>query len=612
MPRFKIPIYILFITGLIATSCSTKTAETTNALHPVYCNPINLNYNVQYAKRPRPEWKDKGIMVREGADPTIVLFKDKYYLFSSVSDCYWSSDNLTEWGPITPTDTVNLPIIFNYAPTVVVINDKMYLKDGNGDGCVYSTESPDDPNSWKPMQNKGWLRPDSQFFLDDDGRLWNVYGCSPTGYLHIQEMDIETFTVIGKTYSFYMPDVNNRGWERGNRDSRGNNENESHGWVEGGQLFKHNGKYYFVYSLPDLSNAYANGVYVADDILGPYTYQQHNPVTQKLTGFASGAAHGQIFKDKYDNWWTLTCQSVWAYDRFERRIGLFPTFIDDDGTLHTDTYLGDYPTFVPQHTLNDKEHLWAGMNLISHNKSLTASSVLKGHEPLFCVDEKIDTWWSAKTSDKGEWIKIDLFEPHVIQGIQVNFAEQDLTMLIEEGACMKYFIEGSNDNKKWEMLLDKSENTKDVPHDFSSINNDKSFRYVKITNIYTPYGGKFALRGLRIFGHGLEKSPAISPRFTVKRNNNDPRQASVNWEEVADADGYIIRYGINKNKLYNNNVVYRVNSYDIRSLDRETDYYITIESFNENGVTRGKEIKFIPSNTKGLGVKMIEAESIKP
>ena len=39
-------------------------------------------------------------------------------------------------------------------------------------------------------------------------------------------------------------------------------------------------------------NVYADGVYVADYPMGPYTYQKHNPVSYKPGGYMNGAGHG--------------------------------------------------------------------------------------------------------------------------------------------------------------------------------------------------------------------------------------------------------------------------------------------------------------------------------
>ena len=49
---------------------------------------------------------------------------------------------------------------------------------------------------------------------------------------------------------------------------------------------KHNGKYYFQYGAPGTEfKVYADGVYVSDSPLGPFTYQQHNPMSYKPGGF---------------------------------------------------------------------------------------------------------------------------------------------------------------------------------------------------------------------------------------------------------------------------------------------------------------------------------------
>src|SRR3712207_4075913 len=77
------------------------------------CNPLNLNYRFALFGRP----------AREGADPTVVLFKSKYYLFVSKSGGYWSSDDLINWSFITSAD---LPWE-DYAPTAVVMKDTLYF-----------------------------------------------------------------------------------------------------------------------------------------------------------------------------------------------------------------------------------------------------------------------------------------------------------------------------------------------------------------------------------------------------------------------------------------------------------------------------------------------------
>src|ERR1051325_9179018 len=78
-----------------------------------YCNPIALPYRFQLSEASR----------REAADPTVITHRGEYWLFPSKSGGYWHSRDLLHWSFVEPT---GYPIE-NYAPTVVVINERVYL-----------------------------------------------------------------------------------------------------------------------------------------------------------------------------------------------------------------------------------------------------------------------------------------------------------------------------------------------------------------------------------------------------------------------------------------------------------------------------------------------------
>ena len=83
----------------------------------------------------------------------------------------------------------------------------------------------------------------------------------------------------GETKELFNLDMPKHGWER-----FGENHTDTvlGGYIEGPWLTKHNGKYYMQYGAPGTEfNVYADGVYVADHPMGPYTYQKHNPVSYK-------------------------------------------------------------------------------------------------------------------------------------------------------------------------------------------------------------------------------------------------------------------------------------------------------------------------------------------
>jgi xylan 1,4-beta-xylosidase len=84
------------------------------------------------------------------------------------------------------------------------------------------------------------------------------------------------------------------GWERFGM----NNDDETtlRPFIEGAYMTKHDNRYYLQYGGPGTEfKVYADGVYVGDNPLGPFTYQRHNPMCYKPGGFVEGAGHGGHF-----------------------------------------------------------------------------------------------------------------------------------------------------------------------------------------------------------------------------------------------------------------------------------------------------------------------------
>ena len=63
-----------------------------NAQQKTYCNPINIDYG--YC--PIPNFVTQG-KHRATADPVIVNFKGKFFLFSTNQWGYWWSDDMSDW-----------------------------------------------------------------------------------------------------------------------------------------------------------------------------------------------------------------------------------------------------------------------------------------------------------------------------------------------------------------------------------------------------------------------------------------------------------------------------------------------------------------------------------
>jgi xylan 1,4-beta-xylosidase len=220
------------------------------------------------------------------------------------------------------------------------------------------------------------------------------------------------------------------------------------------------------------------------------------------------------------------------------------------------------------------------------------SSTLGSYYPNNAVDENIKTYWSANSSNKGEWIKTDLGAISTVNAIQLNYADQDVDSSFlgkSLNVFHQYRIYQSNDGKKWQLLVDKSQNKTDVPHDYIELSKPARTRYLKLENIHMPTG-KFAISGFRAFGKGPGNIPDTVKSFIVLRTENDKRSAWIKWSPVNNAYAYNIYMGTAPGKLYNNIMIYNANEYYYKGMDRTKPYYFQIEAINENGVSQRTKV----------------------
>ena len=366
-------------------------------------------------------------------------------------------------------------------------------------------------------------------------------------------------------------------------------------FMEGAWLSKYKGKYYLQYGAPGTEfSGYGDGVYVSDQPLGGFQYQSHNPFSYKPGGFIKGAGHGATFEDNYNNYWHVTTGIISQKNNFERRNVLFPAGFDTDGVMYANTAYGDYPTYLPTKSRNHLDTNTPGWMLLNFNKPVQVSSTLGGYKSNYLVDEDIKTYWSAKTGNKSEYVISDLEDELTIHAIQINFADQDAEFLGKtKGKSHQYQIFGSNDSKQWKLVVDKSKNDKDVPHDYIEFLNPIKYRYIKLVNIKMPTG-KFAISGFRIFGKGNNKPPKEVENFIVLRTapkkKGERRSAWLKWKQNQDADGYVIYFGKEPHKLYGSIMVYNDTQYYFTGMDFSDEYFFQIEAFNENGISKKSKI----------------------
>jgi len=538
-----------------------------------YCNPLNLDYTYMIYNAHRD------ISYRSGADPAVVEFRGEYYMFVTRSMGYWHSTDLQNWNFITPEkwyfEGSNAPAAHNFKDSILYVT-------GNPSGhmSVLYTNDPK-KGDWKATPSIINNLQDPDLFIDDDGQAYMFWGSSNKFPIRGRKLDKnKRFIADSVIVELFNLEPEIHGWER-----FGENHADTvlSGYIEGPWLTKHNNKYYMQYAAPGTEfNVYGDGVYIADQPLGPYTYQAHNPISYKPGGYMNGAGHGSTVIGPGGHYWHFATMDYSVNMTWERRLCMFPTFFDEDGIMYTDTYFGDYPRYAP--SVPNKRGAFRGWMLLSYNKPVRVSSAQDGYDASALTDEIAKTSWLAENNDASQWVIVDLEKTADIYAIQINYADYRSDMYGRiKGLRHRYTLEGSADGENWFKMVDKSNSFKDTPNDYIELESAVSTRYIRYKNIEVPTP-HLAMSEIRIFGIGNGKKPAPVKSFQLERQM-DRRDISLHWTKQNNAQGYNVRWGIAPDKLYSSWMVYGDNELLLKSLNTDQTYYFAIEAFNENGVS---------------------------
>lgn len=565
-----------------------------------YCNPLDLDYG----------WgKFKQTISRTSADPVIVLFKNKYYLFATHDiGGYRVSDDLTRWENVYFNEEVHSEAL-NYgsyvAPAVAADEKYLYFIKLNRDRKQKTTKILRSANPetgiWEVCGEIPRVSDPSLFI--DRGRYFVFHGLGTNQSIKCFELDPSTMTMIPGSERLlldYITDINqcDGGYHFGRREIY--DEIDAGDWKgrfkwlpcpEGSWIVRNGNRYYLQFATPGtISIWYCDAVMESDRPDGNFEVMPYNPVSMKAGGFIGSAGHSCVFKDKYGNWWEITTMWVGNRDPFERRLGLFPVTFDKKGRMRVHTLFGDYPMHLPQRKFDpDKEGYMAGWWNLSFGKRCTASSSSEGYPVENASDENIRTWWAAASGGKGEWLCMDLNGKKQIHALQLNFAEHEIDTTDFSDDYSSYLISVSDDGKQWKTLVDKSKNRRTNPHEYIVLDEPVEASHIRIENIHTPMSGKFAIRDLRVFGKGNGTAPQQVGKPSVVRDREDERFAGVKWNRVEHADGYMVRFGYAPDFL-NLTVQVKGNQTDslqLHVLTRGVGYYYRVDAYNENGCTEG-------------------------
>ena len=590
------------------------------------CNPLSVPYRYQFNADPRLQGRIQ--VCREAADPSMICFEGRYYIFASMTLSVWVSDDLVHWESHRLPE--ELPL-YDYAPDVRVRDGWVWLCASNNAKNCDRWRTRDILNG--PYEKVEGTFPfwDPNLFVDDDGRVYFYWGCSSMTPIWGVELNPDTMQPVGEKRVLIEGHPLEIGYERVGEDnsilpasdeevekryrayleSRGITESQvpehlrpmirgmfaNRPYIEGAWMDKHDGLYYLQYACPGTQyNTYSDGVYVGRGPLGPFTLAPNNPYSYKPGGFLPGAGHGSTMQDLKGNYWHTATMRISVNHDFERRVGIWPAGFDADGEMYCNQRYGDWPLAVS----GENQDPWRNPDwmLLSAGKTAVASSWTEGHEPEKACEENVRTWWQAVTPERGEWLKLDLGDVYDVHAVQVNFADDVLDVPcpgeIRPGTQARYIeerdmrtqwkLEGSTDGENWFVVADKSGVDTDLAHDLTVLEQGRSMRYLRLSDMAVPYGVNPCVSGLRVFGLGQGEKPAV-PVFEAERTGD--LDMTVTVREQKNTVGYNILFGSGPDKLYHSYMVFSSGARRIGALIAGRNYAVRVDAFNENGITEG-------------------------
>lgn len=447
---------------------------------------------------------------RSVADPAVLKFRGKYYLFLTGGGL-WSSDNLVRWRQEKLSLPGNRRAV---APHAFEYNGSVYLT-GNDVG-LFKAPEPSGPwdyiGDFKDEKGNTVKLFDPMVFVDDDKRLYLYYSGRRTDGIYGVELsaqDPTRFASAAKRLWTYDP---SHVWERYG-DS---NEGTELSWIEAPWMTKHNGVYYLQYSAPGTEwKTYAVGLYRSKRPLGPFTYAPESPILVHKNGLINGVGHHTVFEGPDGKLWAIYTVLYRNWGVFDRRVGMDRVSFDKQGRM-----IIHGPTETPQPLGSP---LPPSIPVSINRYTWSVSSQRPGRDAMYAFDNNVRTWWEPEDNDPQPTLTLDLgcrnpSDPNqefLVDSIRLLFdnapraGARDLKV---EGhsrwypdspraelAPYKYRIGTSLDNQTFSTVVDKTSNVVANNVEFDEFAPVRC-RYIRLTITGKPRGGPMAVLEFTAFG----------------------------------------------------------------------------------------------------------------
>jgi hypothetical protein len=278
---------------------------------------------------------------------------------------------------------------------------------------------------------------------------------------------------------------------------------------------------------------------------------------------------------------------------------MFPAKFHADGQMEVSTRFGDFPHYVPDDKVDDPESLFTGWMLLSYRKKATASSTLGAFAAGRATDEDARTSWVAARNAPGETLALDLGAEKTLRAVQVDFADYQAGRYGDAPDIYTEFeLQSSRDGEHWTPLarVGDAHDRRDRANAYVQLPAPVRARYVRYVHGHVG-AAHLAISELRVFGNGDGPMPA-APAGIAATRHEDRRDATIRWKPVPGAVGYNVRWGIRPDRLALCYQLFaddpRATALELRALNVEPRYYVSVEAFDENGVSPLGEVVTLP------------------
>ncbi|MBE6356563.1 MAG: hypothetical protein E7058_05570 [Lentisphaerae bacterium] len=444
----------------------------------LYCNPVPLPdlppaMVCQFpGSPPEEQYIGERVSFREVADPEVLYFEGKWYMYPSCAQVYVSED-LIHW----EYHRIDIDNPLGYAPCVTVCKGRVLVTSScrfeDSHARIYAAPHPLGPfkacGPVKALDGSLIQWGDPALFTDDDGRLYLYGGCAPAGGgIYGVELDPDDPSqAVSEAVTLFTFDPANDFEHYGEHG-----EVLNYGWDEGCNMYKYNGVYYLQYAACATQfRSYCIGVYMGKNPLGPFEKPAKKMVLRR-DGIVSGTGHGGMFTGPEGRPFQAYTVLVRRVHGYERRVGIDPVKFDENGV----------PAVQVSDTPQSVKYGDAGLVNAAANKRTEFSSSMPFLGGAYAVDECPHTCWVPSPEDRRPELTVNLGRMMEVSSLRLIWAEMNLDYsngVLPEPA--KFTIEFLDSEKNpVGKKLDFSANTVDKVVDFITFEAVKA-HFVRLT-----------------------------------------------------------------------------------------------------------------------------------